>query len=200
MDAAALASHRQRHVRGLRIAVFHPKDEHRAPLLAALARLGCIAHSFWPPTIAPPAGTELVLVDVRDAGVASNPDWTQAPDAPPVVALIADDDPASLDAALTLAPGAVLSLPLRPADVLPALLLARATQAHMRLLLQRVQRLERRLATLNLLHDAKTILMRTRELSEPQAYALIREQAMAQRVPTEQIARTIIDAHRLLGF
>ena len=47
---------------------------------------------------------------------------------------------------------------------------------------------------------AKSILMETQGLSEPEAYESIRRQAMAKRVPMDDLAMAIINAHELLTF
>ncbi|MBM3395411.1 MAG: ANTAR domain-containing protein, partial [Betaproteobacteria bacterium] len=44
------------------------------------------------------------------------------------------------------------------------------------------------------------ILMQTRQLSEDEAYNLMREQAMAKRVTTESIADAVIKASEILSF
>ena len=42
--------------------------------------------------------------------------------------------------------------------------------------------------------------MRTRKVSDSEAYRVIREQAMSKRVATEEIARAIIHADGILSF
>ncbi len=63
-----------------------------------------------------------------------------------------------------------------------------------------VAKLEQRLASQRKLAKAKTILMHTRNVSEDDAYKLIREQAMTKRVTTEEIADAIIKANDILSF
>lgn len=46
---------------------------------------------------------------------------------------------------------------------------------------------------------AKAILVETRGISEDQAYAIIRDQAMSKRTTTEEIANAIINANEILG-
>ena len=48
--------------------------------------------------------------------------------------------------------------------------------------------------------EAKSILMRTRNVTEGQAYDLIREQAMNKRVTTEEIAGAIVNANEILSL
>jgi AmiR/NasT family two-component response regulator len=63
-----------------------------------------------------------------------------------------------------------------------------------------VAKLEARMAGLRKIAKAKTILMQTRQVSEEEAYKLIREQAMTKRVTTEEIADAIIKANEILAF
>ena len=46
---------------------------------------------------------------------------------------------------------------------------------------------------------AKAILMRTRQIEEPDAYEYLRSQAMKKRVPITVVAAAVIDAHEVLG-
>ncbi|MDP2406455.1 MAG: ANTAR domain-containing protein [Hydrogenophaga sp.] len=48
--------------------------------------------------------------------------------------------------------------------------------------------------------DAKAILMKTHQVSETEAYDVIRDQAMAKRTTTEEVARAIVEAHELLSL
>ena len=94
----------------------------------------------------------------------------------------------------------ILAKPLRTAGVLSSMVLARAAKSHTQHLQKKVSRLEQRMGSLNLIHEAKAVLIRTRQLDETQAYKLIRDQAMARRVTIEQIAKSIVDANKILGF
>jgi AmiR/NasT family two-component response regulator len=82
----------------------------------------------------------------------------------------------------------ILAKPLRTADILSSIVLARAAHAEMRSLQKKAQRLEQKLGALNVINDAKMILMRTRSMNEEQACTVIRGQAMSKRMSTEQIA------------
>jgi len=63
-----------------------------------------------------------------------------------------------------------------------------------------VAKLEQRLAGLRKIAKAKSILMQSRSIGEEEAYRLIREQSMAKRVTTEEIADAIINANEILAF
>lgn len=48
--------------------------------------------------------------------------------------------------------------------------------------------------------DAKAILMKAHNLSETEAYELIRERAMSTRSTSEEVAKAIVEAHELLSI
>ena len=186
--------------RGLRVTVFHPKGAQLDSLMAQLARIACVAHAFWPPTIAPPQGTELVMFSVCGDASDMELSWARQTSAPPVIALVAQESQASLRLMQRLGANAVLPLPLQGEGLLSAIALARALHEQQRELQRRLQKLEQKLDSLNVLNDAKSILIRTRHVNEEQAYTLIRERAMATRTSTDQVARSIVDANQVLGL
>lgn len=189
-----------RDLRGLRVSVFHPRDARLEWLMPQLAALGCSAHAFWPPTVAPPEGSDLVLFAVPANADEIDVAWAQQPQAPAVLALVTEETPAALRLLQRLGATAMLPLPLRENGLKAAMLLARSLHAQRRELGRRVQRLEQKVASLGVLSDAKAILIRTRNISEMQAYTMIRQSAMDKRVSTEQIAQAIVDANQVLGL
>ncbi|MDR6226739.1 ANTAR domain-containing response regulator [Desmospora profundinema] len=60
------------------------------------------------------------------------------------------------------------------------------------------QRLERKLEERKWIDQAKWILRDAKQLSEAEAYQIIRKQAMNERKPMADIAHTIVQVHRLL--
>lgn len=126
--------------------------------------------------------------------------WAAEALSPPVIALIEYENPTVVEFVLRVGAQGILAKPLRTAGVLSSMVLARAAKSHTLDLQKKVSRLEQRLGSLNLIHEAKAVLIRTRQLDETQAYKLIRDQAMTRRVTIEQIAKSIVDANKMLGF
>ena len=99
----------------------------------------------------------------------------------------------------------MLVSPLRSAGILSslalalALALAKQAQAEWRELRRRITRLEQKLQSANQISEAKAILVRTGQVSDDEAYRIIREQAMRIRLATEDIARAIIHANGVLS-
>lgn len=186
-------------LRQLRVAVFHPRDADGELLAGQLQRIGCHALTFWPPLEALPDTVDVVFCAVRPELAARNYTWARAEVAPAIVAVIDYENPTILDAVLDLGAQAVLTAPLRSSGVLSALVLALAVNDEMKEGRKRVARLEKKLQAANQISEAKLILMRTRQVSDTEAYRLIREQAMSKRVGTEEIAHAIIQADAVLN-
>ena len=193
-------SQRLRELRGLRVSVFHPKDSDAEVLISHLERIGCTVHNFWPPLPRPPEGSDLVFLAARPDILELDFSWAAEVSAPPVIALIEYENPTVVEFVLRIGAKGILAKPLRTAGVLSSMVLARAAHSHAHDLQKKVFRLEQRLGSLNVIHEAKAVLIRTRQLDETQAYKLIRDQAMAKRVTIEHIAKAIVDANKMLGF
>lgn len=187
-------------LRHLRVAVFHPKDADGEMLTGQLQRIGCHALAFWPPLEALPDTVDVVFCAVRPELAARNYAWARAELPPAIVAVIDYENPTILDAVLDLGAQAVLTTPLRSSGVLSSLLMALAVNDEVREGRKRVARLEKKLLAANQISEAKLILMRTRQVSDTEAYRLIREQAMSKRVGTEEIASAIIQADAVLNY
>lgn len=187
-------------LRHLRVAVFHPKDADGEMLTGQLQRIGCHALTFWPPLEALPDTVDVVFCAVRPELAARNYAWARAELPPAIVAVIDYENPTILDAVLDLGAQAVLTTPLRSSGVLSSLVMALAVNDEMKEGRKRVARLEKKLLAANQISEAKLILMRTRQVSDTEAYRLIREQAMSKRVGTEEIASAIIQADAVLNY
>lgn len=187
-------------LRNLRVAVFHPKDADGEMLTGQLQRIGCHALTFWPPLEVLPDTVDVVFCAVRPELAARNYAWARAELPPAIVAVIDYENPTILDAVLDLSAQAVLTTPLRSSGVLSSLVMALAVNDEMKEGRKRVARLEKKLLAANQISEAKLILMRTRQVSDTEAYRLIREQAMSKRVGTEEIASAIIQADAVLNY
>jgi AmiR/NasT family two-component response regulator len=69
-----------------------------------------------------------------------------------------------------------------------------------RALARRLKKVEAKLLGVRHIADAKAILMKSHHVSETEAYDLIRDQAMAKRTTTEEVAMAIVEAHELLSL
>ena len=189
-----------RNLRNTRVMVFHPKDADGELLAQQLERIGCQVITMWPPLAELPDTVDVVFCAVRpDHGAVRCP-WMNGDPPVPVIAVINYENPTVVDAALRLGAKAVLLSPLRSAGILSSLAMAKHQHAELRESRRRTTRLEQKLLSANQISAAKAILVRTRNVSDEEAYRIIREQAMSKRTATEDIARAIIHADGILSF
>lgn len=189
-----------RNLRNLRVLVFHPKDGDGEMLTQQLQRIGCQVHTMWPELAELPDTTDVVFCAIRPDHAAAKCNWMSGEPAVPVIAVINYENPTIVDAALRAGALAVLTSPVRSLGVLSSLAIAQHLHTEMRQVRRRVRRLEQKLLNSSQISEAKAILVRTRNVSDTEAYRVIREQAMSKRVATEEIARAIIHADGILSF
>lgn len=189
-----------RNLRNTRVLALHPKDGDGELLAQQLERIGCQVITMWPPLPELPDTVDVVFCAVRPDHAAVRWPWVQGEPPVPVIAVINYENPTVVDAALRLGARAVLVSPLRSAGILSSLAMAKHQHAELRDSRRRIARLEQKLLSVNQITTAKAILVRTRNVSDEEAYRIIREQAMSKRAATEDIARAIIHADGILSY
>ena len=189
-----------RNLRNSRVMVFHPKDADGEMLAQQLQRIGCQVITMWPPLPDLPDTVDVVFCAVRPDHAAVRCNWMSGDPSVPVIAVINYENPTVVDAAMRIGARAVLVSPVRSAGILSSLAMAMHAHAEIHEVRRRVLRLEQKLLCANQISEAKAILVRTRHISDDEAYRIIREQAMSKRTPTEEIARAIIHADGILSF
>lgn len=189
-----------RELRSIRVVVFHPDDTDGQELIGQLRRIGCQVQAFWPPRDRLPPETDLVFLAVRPEVADFEPAWIKREDAPPVIVVVHYENPTMVESVLRMNACGVVASPVKSFGLLTAIVVALSQVERERDRQKYVAKLEQRLAGMRKVAKAKTILMQTRNVSEDDAYKLIREQAMAKRVTTEEIADAIIKANDILSF
>lgn len=188
-----------RNLRNLRVMVFHPKDSDSELLVQQLQRIGCQVITMWPPLPELPDTVDLLFCVVLPDHAAVKCTWMIEQPLIPFIAIISYENPTVVDAALRMGARAVLATPIRPTGILSSLAMAKNVHAEVRDLRRRVARLEQKLLAVDQINEAKAILVRTRNVSDSEAYRAIREQAMSKRVPIEEIACAIVHANGVLS-
>jgi AmiR/NasT family two-component response regulator len=186
-------------LRNKRVAVVHPNDADGGVLLQQLQRIGCPAQAFWPPPRALPDNIDVIFCAVQPSAAPTPLDWLHSCPGAVIIAVICYENPTVFDDMLQIGASGVLTSPVRQAGVLAALVMTLGLNEEVQGLRKRIARLEQKLSSVNQINDAKLILMRTRGVSNAEAYRIIREQAMGKRVATEEIARAIIHANEILA-
>lgn len=188
-------------LRDLSVVVVHPQDADGMLVLEQLGRIGCRSEAVWPPPKTFSSPVDVVITGIfRDHQRAIKALLQKAdPPLPGVIALIDYENPASLQLMLEINVVAVISKPVRPFGILTNLVVARNAVLTQIELADRIAKLEARLSGLRKIAKAKSILMEAQAISEQDAYKTIRARAMSKRIPIDEMADAIINAHELLS-
>jgi len=189
-----------RELRSLRVVVFHPEDQDGQELIGQLQRIGCQVKAFWPPLERLPDEADLVFLAVRPEVLSIDLPWLRREDPPPVIAVVTYENPVIVEAVLRLNAYGVIASPVKSFGLLTSMVVAVKQSENTKDRARYVARLEQRLSGQRKIAKAKAILMQSRNISEEDAYNLIRNRAMTKRVTTEEIADAVIKANEILGF
>lgn len=110
-----------------------------------------------------------------------------------IVLLLPLNGGADLDAIHAALPDALLTRPIIPSAVAPALALAWDHFSYHRRQSARINQLDENIRALREVERAKTILMRERKISESAAFEALRREAMENRTKVSTIAKMIVD-------
>jgi AmiR/NasT family two-component response regulator len=189
-----------RDIRSLKVVVVHPLDQDGEELLAQLRRIGSRVCRFWPAPDALPEGTDVVFMAIRPETISKALPWLEGPAAHPVIPVVSYENPIFIEIVIKLNAYCAVPSPVRSSGVLTAIAVS-LYQHKSRVALERyAQRVTEKFADQRKIQRAKSILMETRNLTEPEAHDLLRSRAMGQRQSLEAISDTIIKAHEALNF
>lgn len=191
-----------RDLRGLRVQVVHPPDNERVQLIEHLRRIGCMADTQWPVPDCWSSGFDVVLLAIEHDVRADIEKLLKSNDGarPTLIAIVGYEDPTTLQLVIDAGAVAVIERPIRPFGLLTNLTIARSLWLEKRETQKRIHKLERKLAGIQRIQNAKAILMEGQGLSETDAYESIRRQAMAKRIPMDEMAAAIINANAVLQY
>jgi AmiR/NasT family two-component response regulator len=117
----------------------------------------------------------------------------------PIIALVGTETPSRLKWLLDLQPASFLIKPLRSAGLYTALVVAFDTAQRRQEELARTERLEERVRSRRIVAAAVQQVIRGHELSEEDAFGLIRRTAMRMRLTIEQLSADVVAGGGLPG-
>jgi len=187
-------------LRNLKVVVIHPYDTDGERLVEHLRRIGCMAHLVWPVPAHLPDNCDVVFLAMEDGARKEIGRFLKAmPNpAPTILAVVAYENPAMLQMVLESGALSVVERPIRPFGLLTNLAIARNLWLQQQKLLKEARKYKRKVVGDQKIARAKAILMAVHDLSESDAYAEMRRQAMARRLPIDEIANAIINSESLL--
>ncbi len=194
------ASHPQTNLRhdGRDIAVVTSRDDQGNFLIRELQRLRARVRHVWPSAEALPSDVDVVYCDYT-ADLSRRLPWPASEARSALVAILPQNEAFTSEGLEAVTPDAVLARPFTANAIQASLVMAWSQFRYEQRLRSKVDRLEENLRAMRTVERAKAILMMTRALDSEQAYAVIRSQAMARRVPVSSIAAAIVSSSEILG-
>jgi AmiR/NasT family two-component response regulator len=184
-------------IRSLRIAVLHPDDQDREELLGHLKRIGCNVRVCWPHLDATLDETDLVIMAVTPQTAAAHHAWLDDANAPPIVPVITYENPVVIEAVMQLNAFGFIPSPVRSSGVLTAIALTMAQHKKRKSLQTFIQRAEEKAARQRTIELAKSIIMKTHQLSDDEAYRVLCSHARDNQALIETVAHEVVRAGAL---
>lgn len=175
---------------GARAVILHRPHATVQALGRQLAAIGLEFSDQWPDLSADTLGADFVFFDA-DMGYDAQFPWDPGEAPMPMIALIGSEAPGRVEWALAQGADTQLHKPVGDSGVYSALLIARHAFEARRSLAVEISDLRARLDERQTVVRAVTLLA-TRGQSEAQAYAQLRQLAMAWQVTIEQAAQRIV--------
>ena len=182
-----------REIRRSVVVVLHPPDEDRDILSLQLRRIGCEVREAWRPHRAPleDASALFFFADPdRRSDFAWLCEWRRSA----LIAVIAYENPLVLQSIADIGVHGVVTKPIRPFGILASLSTALSTFKYQARLGARIEKLDETLRTRRFVERATRVLAKHRGISEDDAYALVRSEAMRKQVTLFEMANAIINA------
>jgi AmiR/NasT family two-component response regulator len=186
-------------VRGRR-ALLVMRDEREISIMRRqLDRLGMTISEHDPADPTSPAeAVDVIVLDADIIPIKSDMAAIWNTDTP-IIALVGTETPSRLKWLLDLQPASFLIKPLRSAGLYTALVVAFDCAQRRNDELTRTERLEERVRARRIVSAAVLQVMRSQDISESDAFALIRRTAMRQRVTIEQLSADVVASGGLPG-
>ncbi|MGL3209845.1 ANTAR domain-containing response regulator [Bradyrhizobium sp. BR 1433] len=187
-------------LRDLDVAVIHPFDADGERLVEHLRRIGCMANLLWPVPPSVPQGCDIVFLSMEDEAREEIGQLLRSmPNPPPtILAIVSYENPSMLQMVLESGALSVIERPIKPFGLLTNLAIARNLWLQRQRLLKEARKYKRKVLGDQKIARAKAILMAANNLNEEDAYAKLRQEAMAQRLPIDEIANAVINSETLL--
>ncbi|PLX75670.1 MAG: antitermination protein [Azoarcus sp.] len=184
-------------LRDVSVLVMHPDDDDGRNLIAQLQRIGCQVRVQWPIPERLATDADVIVLTMSPESLSANTPWLLNASRPPVIPVIAYENPTIVEAMVQLNVCSVIPSPVRSFGLLTALSITLSQSRKAREREKHVKRLEGRMAVMRTVQQAKIILIESKGMSETDAYNALRDQAMAKREPVEKIAEALVKAHGL---
>jgi AmiR/NasT family two-component response regulator len=182
----------------MRAVVSHPRDADGELIIRFFQRSEALVQFIWPPPDKIDKHINF-LVCLVDPAARALLETTTTESAVAVMGILDPARQESLRLLSEVTPHSVIMSPVAPAALLPNVVVARHNAKFQQRLNVKISKLEETLRSYRKVEQAKAILMRQRQIDEPEAYNFLREQAMRRRVPVGVIASAVVDLNEVLS-
>lgn len=182
----------------MNIAVMVERDANGEALIRELQRQRAVVRHVWPLPSQLSLQYDAIFCKLTDDLPQRIP-WV--PGEPSSALIIVDDGVGSLNLELmhNCASHGILHYPATSRAIQSVLMLALESFQYERRLRGRIEKLDESLRTMRLVERAKGLLVKLKNISEEDAYAFLRKQAMEKRVTIGTVAASVIDSYELLS-
>lgn len=183
---------------GLEVGIFAKREGNVESLIRELQRSRCNVHQAWPMPPQIPVQYDLVVCALTEDLPQRIP-WL--PGEPESAIVILDSGVGEINLKLIHNCGAhgVLQYPATSRSMLASLAIALDHYHYEKRLRGRINKLDENLRSIRVVERAKSILMRTKSVTEDEAYSYLRHQSMERRVAIGQVAQAVVDTYELIN-
>lgn len=167
-------------------------------LVRELQRLRYVVNHVWPMPDRFPADIDVILSAFTES-LHERLAWMPGEATAALVVLLPQHGGYDLKALRNCGPDAVLFRPWQPHHIVTAVEIARNQFLYIKRLRSRIGRLDENIRAARDIERAKAILVETRKMSEEEAYAFLRTQAMERRVSVAALASAFVDSYALVN-
>ena len=187
-------------LKNLQICLIHQGGHDAEEILNQIHRIGCRCDLIWSPTLETELAYDVIITElgVEHYTVLKSILKKRQGFDPTIIALVDYESPRTLEIMMEFDASAVLTKPVHNFGILATLVLARWNWQKIRKAEERVTKLEKRVAKQGLVVKAIAVVMKKRQISEQDAYNLIRSQAMSKRIAVVELCESLIAANEIL--
>ncbi|CAH1043655.1 ANTAR domain-containing response regulator [Halomonas sp. TD01] len=170
-------------LRDLQVLVMYPEGEVNDSLLLQLIRIGCNVRHLWPP----PEKISFE-VDVVFSAISQDRFYSKIKNLSKgfsneatFITVIEYESPTVISQMLEIGAHGVISLPINSNTILPSLVLARNNSETIKKYNRSINKLEEKLALINVVNKAKILLMQKFNIEEEEAHRHLTKKSMEER-------------------
>lgn len=181
----------------LNIAVLAENSPGIDALIRELQRTRARVTLIWPPPASYPIDYDVIFSELVEDLPGRLP-WTPGEPSCALIVLLEDDRSLNAPTLRNCTPHGFVSLPVRPNDLVAALVIGLSQFQYEKRLRSRIDKLDDYIRAIRSVERAKNVIMVRKQLNEDEAYHFLRRQAMARRISIGELALAIVDTDEML--